>query len=142
MPSLGAASFRAVLLAQALSAPTHVAPSFRENPAPPTELPGPQFVSFLSEFEFWLSILIVAFGAFVILIEYRLLSKNHCTAGEILRMLAVTLILVGSLFLITAGFSSTQISPISGLFGTVAGYLLGRTTGEKEPTKTDGGAGS
>ena len=40
--------------------------------------------------------------------------------------LAVTLIVVSSLFIITAGYSSEQIAPAMGLFGTIAGYLLGR----------------
>jgi hypothetical protein len=39
----------------------------------------------------------------------------------------VTLIIIGTLFFITAGFDSTQIAPALGLFGTIAGYLLGKT---------------
>jgi hypothetical protein len=39
---------------------------------------------------------------------------------------AVTLIIVGTLFAITAGFDSNQIAPAMGLFGTIAGYLLGK----------------
>jgi hypothetical protein len=95
------------------------------NPEPVQQ--GPTYIDFLSKLEFWLSILVLAFGVFVIVIEYRLLTRTRATAVAILRVYAVTVILIGSLFLITAGYSSTQISPISGLFGTVAGYLLGRS---------------
>lgn len=98
------------------------------NPEPPPEQQaGPHIVNFLSQFEFWLSIIVLLFGAFVIVVEYKLLAHTkEKRAEEILRIYAVTLILVGSLFLITAGYDSSHISPISGLFGTVAGYLLGR----------------
>jgi hypothetical protein len=111
-----------------------------DNPEPTNNSSsGPQEVGFLSKFEFWLSIVIALFGAFVLVLEYRLLSRTQATAAEILRIYGVTLILVGSLFLITAGFSSNQISPVSGLFGTVAGYLLGKTSnGERHP-RTDTG---
>jgi len=36
------------------------------------------------------------------------------------------MIIVGSLILISSGYSSNQIGPAMGLFGTVAGYLIGR----------------
>jgi hypothetical protein len=100
---------------------------------------GPQEVGLLSKFEFWLSIVIALFGAFVLVLEYRLLSRTRATATEILRIYGVTLILVGSLFLITAGFSSNQISPVSGLFGTVAGYLLGKTSNREGQPRTETG---
>lgn len=100
-----------------------------ENPKPTHESAGPQIVHFLSDLEFWLSVIIVLFGVFVVILEYRLLSRAKAKPADVMRVLAVTLILVGSLFLITAGYSNDQISPVSGLFGTVAGYLLGRSNG-------------
>jgi hypothetical protein len=106
-----------------------------DNPVPIRQ--GPQYVDFLSKFEFWLSLVVLAFGIFVMVIEYRLLARTHAAATDILRVYAVTVILVGSLFLITAGYSSTQISPISGLFGTVAGYLLGRAHSLGRPRSKD-----
>jgi hypothetical protein len=111
-----------------------------DNPEPTDNTSsGPREVGLLSKFEFWLSIVIALFGAFVLVLEYRLLSRTQATAAEILRIYGVTLILVGSLFLITAGFSSNQISPVSGLFGTVAGYLLGKASnGERQPRTEPG----
>jgi len=84
--------------------------------------------NFLSDFEFWLSAEILCFGFGVIVIEFLLLRHTKITAEEALRVYAVTLIIVGTLFAITAGFDSTQIAPAMGLFGTIAGYLLGRRT--------------
>jgi hypothetical protein len=72
---------------------------------------------------------VMIFGVFVVVLEYRLLSRTKAAPTDIIRVLAVTLILVGSLFLITAGYSNNQISPVSGLFGTIAGYLLGKSPG-------------
>jgi hypothetical protein len=82
--------------------------------------------TFLSDFEFWLSVEILFFGFGVLAVEYFLLRKSGITAEETLRVYAVTLIIVGTLFLITAGFDSNQIAPAMGLFGTIAGYLLGK----------------
>jgi hypothetical protein len=113
-----------------------------ENPAPPPTLPEnapPPPVdtfsggSILSQQEVLLTIAVMIFGVIVIGAELFLLRKLDGTGAEdILRIFGVTLILIGALFLITAGYSAEQISPALGLLGTVAGYLLGksRTPGE------------
>ena len=44
---------------------------------------------------------------------------------DILRIVVTTLVICGTLFFVAAGFSSEQIAPAIGLFGTVVGYLLG-----------------
>lgn len=41
-------------------------------------------------------------------------------------MIGLTLVVTAGLFLITAGYSETQIAPMMGLLGTIAGYLLGK----------------
>jgi hypothetical protein len=93
---------------------------------------------FLSDYEFWLSAEILLFGFGVIVVEFMLLRHAKLTAEEALRVYAVTLIIVGTLFAITAGFDSTQIAPAMGLFGTIAGYLLGKRTSDT-PTATQEG---
>lgn len=90
--------------------------------------------TFLSDFEFWLSAEILLFGLGVVVIEFLLLRKARVSGEETLRVYAVTLIIVGTLFAITAGFDSNQIAPAMGLFGTIAGYLLGkRAAGDEKP---------
>jgi hypothetical protein len=42
------------------------------------------------------------------------------------RYFIIIIIVIGTLALITTGFSSDQIAPAAGLFGTLAGYLVGR----------------
>jgi len=85
-----------------------------------------------------LSISVLVFGVFILLLEFALLRKSphRVTADALLTLYAVTLIVVGTLFLITSGFSDQQIAPAMGLFGSIIGYLLGRraeATRDKQP---------
>lgn len=78
--------------------------------------------------EFRLSVLIVVFGIIISLIQYLLLRSIVKEKTEIItRTFTITLIVVGTMFLIAAGYRTEQISPALGLFGTIAGYLLGRS---------------
>lgn len=83
-------------------------------------------VMMLSSFEFWLSVLILIFGALVILAQFQLLKHLRSTANDVLKIFTLSLIIVGTLFSITAGFDAQTVAPAMGLFGTIAGYLLGR----------------
>jgi hypothetical protein len=98
------------------------------NPPPSTaELAAPTGGKLiLSQYEFYLSAEVLIFGFAVLLAEFLLLRKAKITAEEALRVYAVSLIIIGTLFAITAGFDSNQIAPAMGLFGTIAGYLLGK----------------
>lgn len=98
----------------------------------PSNAPGHNIVgfdSFLSSREMVLSVLILIFGISIIVIQYRLLAKvvdKHIT--EVFKIFTVTLIIVGTLLLIASGFSSDQIAPALGLFGTIAGYILAKSS--------------
>ena len=48
--------------------------------------------------------------------------------GSVLRALGVPMIIGAAVFLVVAGFSEHQITPVIGLLGTIAGYLLGKST--------------
>lgn len=50
----------------------------------------------------------------------------------ILKTFGSILIIVSAVFLIIAGYSEQQISPVIGLLGTVAGYILGKSSNKKE----------
>ena len=62
----------------------------------------------------------------MIFIEFWLLRRSALRADDVLRTFSLTLIIIGTLFFVTAGFDNNQIAPAMGLFGTIAGYLLGR----------------
>lgn len=80
-----------------------------------------------------LSLAILFFGLVVLVVQYLLLKSPKRNSYEILQLLAINLIVTGTLFLISAGYGAEQIAPGLGLFGTVAGYVLGRRSGDPPP---------
>lgn len=96
--------------------------------------------------------MVFLFGAVVIAAQFFLLKKKDFDANDLLKVFGITLIVVGTLFLISTGRSDQQIAPAMGLFGTLAGYLLGKATttqkaakqkeGKNDVTRADQGGGS
>lgn len=84
----------------------------------------------MSTNEFRLSLIVLSFGVVVVLCEFLLLRKRVLSGADVLRIFSVTLIIIGTFFIVTAGFSSQQIAPAMGLLGTIAGYLLGQRSAE------------
>lgn len=96
------------------------------NPAPGAQDMMPA-ASWLTSVERNLSIAVLGFGIVVLLIQFVTLRGITASNPElVIRAYAVTLIVVCTLFLVSAGLSANQIAPGIGLFGTIAGYLLGR----------------
>jgi hypothetical protein len=87
----------------------------------------------LSSKEITLSALVLIFGTITLLFEFTLMRGKEFAPDEILKVLSLTLIIVGALFIITAGFGSDQIAPAMGLFGTIAGYLLAKRDNPARP---------
>lgn len=119
-----------VCFAASLSIARAAAPEAPEsavvNPAPPQELTV-HAASWLTTVEQNLSIAVLGFGIVVLLIQFVTLhSVTQSNPELVIRAYAVTLIVVCTLFLVSAGLSTNQIAPAIGLFGTIAGYLLGR----------------
>jgi uncharacterized membrane protein YfcA len=78
----------------------------------------PELVSHLS-----LGIGLFAIGSFA-LVTFLLWKRRN--AEQILRTFGILIIVFAAVFLVIAGYSDTQITPVIGLLGTIAGYLLGR----------------
>jgi len=77
--------------------------------------------------DFMLAIALLVFGLAVLLVQFlQLRNSAELTADAVMRQTVVTLIVIGTLLMIALGLSSEQIAPALGLFGTIAGYLLGR----------------
>src|ERR1700716_1769398 len=99
------------------------------NPPIPSTVPEPKaaitsgVMGYLGTWEFLLSCEILIFGLLVLVLLYVLLKSRRASPDDILRTFAVTLVIIGSLFSMTAGFSSAQIAPVIGLFGTIVGYI-------------------
>jgi hypothetical protein len=98
------------------------------NLPPPDAIPvsAPVAKSFLSSTEGELALVIVGLGVLVIIALTFALRFKQGSADDAIRAYTITLIVIGTLVLICAGYSNDQIAPAMGLFGTVAGYLLGR----------------
>ena len=94
-------------------------------------------VRITSSFEFWLSVIVLIFGSGVVFVQYILLKAARASPMDILRVFTVTLIVTGTLFAITAGFDVQTIAPAMGLFGSIAGYLLGRRSEADKAVTTD-----
>ncbi len=99
-------------------------PAGATAPAPATA------ANFLSTFEGQLALVVIALGTLVILALTFLLWKKGTGTEDAIRAYAIVLIIIGTIVLICAGYSNDQIAPAIGLFGTVAGYLLGRKGGQ------------
>lgn len=94
--------------------------------------PKVSVVTWLSNYEFWMSSAVLIFGLLLFVAELYLMKIISFQPEQAIKLMAVTLIVISTLFIITAGFSSEQIAPAMGLFGTVAGYMLGRAQAGKE----------
>lgn len=94
--------------------------------------------NWMSSKELFLSVLVILTGCLVILAEYQLLARvQNLEAMDLVKIFSVTLIIIGALFIVTAGFSNDQVAPAFGLLGTIAGYLLGRGQGIRDVRRDD-----
>lgn len=71
-----------------------------------------------------LGITILLFGLCIIAIMAYLITKG-CDAQHVLRAFCVPTIIVAAIFLVVTGYNREQMTPVIGLLGTIAGYLLG-----------------
>lgn len=70
------------------------------------------------------SILIVT--ALALVLGTFLMWKKSTNGQDVLRLYGVVIIVGLSALLLVVGFSNDQLTPIVGLFGAIAGYLLGK----------------
>ena len=72
--------------------------------------------------------------ALISLVLASILIAKRRNAEQVLRTFGILVIIFAAIFLVVAGYSDTQITPVIGLLGTIAGYLLGRRI---EPSGSD-----
>jgi hypothetical protein len=90
--------------------------------------------------EVFLSIAALIFGViFLAFISWALckLVKNP-SAEDILETYTIAFVIIGVLFMVAAGWGSNQIAPAIGLFGTIVGYMLGRSARPGHPNGNGG----
>ncbi|AWI25794.1 hypothetical protein HYN49_07700 [Flavobacterium pallidum] len=91
----------------------------------------------MSDNAFNLSLCILGFGVLLIIGEIILVYRLSISPQDTIKFIVVTVIVIGSLYLITAGYTNDQIAPAMGLLGTIAGYLLGKMGPESNANKSN-----
>lgn len=76
-------------------------------------------------FELNLTKLIFLF-ALVALTFLFLIARGDRATPFLLRIYVITILVFGSLLVVSSAYSTDQIAPVIGFFGTIAGYLLGK----------------
>jgi hypothetical protein len=69
---------------------------------------------------------IIFFSALIFLLVTVLMWHINAEPHQIVRIFGILSILSFSMLLMVIGYSNEQLTPVIGLFGAVAGYLLGR----------------
>ncbi len=76
----------------------------------------------------FLSIGVLGFSCIVLVMATALLWRSRAPPHQVLRVFGVISILGFSALLLVVGYNNEQLTPIVGLFGAIAGYLLGKDT--------------
>lgn len=84
---------------------------------------------FLTLGELRMTIIILIF-ALVSIGFFYLLQKHEKATPFTLRIFVIIILVFGTLLVVSSAYTTDQIAPIVGFFGTIAGYLMGRTEGE------------
>lgn len=91
-----------------------------------TGMPRPESNPAEAHIQVALSIAVLAFGLVLTLAVLLFSFKLKKEFGDLtFKLLGVILILTASLFMVVAGYSLQQITPVIGLLGTIAGFVFG-----------------
>jgi hypothetical protein len=81
--------------------------------------------SLFSDRSLYLTLIILFFGLLALVLLYLMVRHDRGGPFE-LRIFTITILVFGSLLVVSAGFGTDQLGPVIGFFGTIAGYILGR----------------
>jgi len=112
--------------------PPNIAKSINLPPLEPPIKQASRNEHLFADSELRLAYAVLGFGIIILMVQYFLIWNTKSDINSALKMSTVTLVIISTLFVISAGFDSEQIAPAMGLFGTIAGYLLGRETVNKQ----------
>ncbi len=80
---------------------------------------SPELVQFLA-------IGVLGFSGVALIMATALLWRSGAPPHQVLRVFGILTILGFSALLLVVGYNNEQLTPIVGLFGAIAGYLLGK----------------
>lgn len=89
------------------------------SPSPSIQPWSPELVQFLV-------LGILGFSCIALIMATVLLWRASAQPLHVLRVFGVITILAFSALLLVVGYDNSQLTPIVGLFGAIAGYLLGK----------------
>lgn len=82
-----------------------------------------------------MSAALLIFGVIVLAMATAVIRSGKKT-DAVIKVFGTVLIVIVSVFLVVAGYSETQIAPVMGLLGTIAGYILGKdSSNEQNPPR-------
>jgi hypothetical protein len=77
---------------------------------------------------------LLLFTVIMLALATALLWRRNMNGVQIVRLFLLVLIISMSAFLVVVGYTDKQLMPIIGLFGAIAGYLLGRDPPAQPPS--------
>lgn len=90
-----------------------------------------------------ISAAILVFGVLVLVLLALVVRKKTASTDDLLKLFMTPLVIIMAVFLVVAGYSDQQITPVMTLLGTIVGFLFGRhmqsgleTETKKESTPT------
>jgi len=86
----------------------------------------------------FLCVSVLLFISMALVLATVLLLKNRASSTAAIKIFGVLTIVGMSALLVIAAYSSAQLTPIIGLFGAIAGYLLGKDNGAAAEAGTGG----
>lgn len=78
--------------------------------------------------EFWLSVGILLLLLIILSIEAIIIRSAKFSEDATIKLLVMTIVILGVLFLFVSGYSDKQVAPAFGLFGTISGYIFGKSS--------------
>jgi len=86
---------------------------------------------------YWIPVFLIIFGCLIIWVQYKYLLTVKPNPDVSLPSFSLTLIITGTLVLVSTGMNEKILGTAVGLFGTIAGYVLGRATHSGQKTETE-----
>jgi hypothetical protein len=80
----------------------------------------------ITDTDFKSGVYILGFGLLILLGEVILISKMKFDTDNAIKLLTITLVITGLLYMTTLSLAGDAIAPAIGLLGTIVGYLMGK----------------
>jgi len=90
--------------------------------------------TFMASDVFWVSLMLFIISVLVFMLISKSIRDPGCLASphELLKIFGIPFIVVSAVFVVMVIDEKDKITPIIGLMGTVAGYLLGKSDSKEE----------